>query len=77
LDHRISGIVKLMAPIDREGAVIAVKLISGHPLLANSAIDAVKQWRYRPTYLGGKAVPVVIVVEVPFVLPIAGLVEPL
>ena len=46
---RIQGIVKLAVAIDDDGTVLAVKLISGHPLLVNAAMDAVRQWRYRPT----------------------------
>jgi protein TonB len=33
-----------------------VKVVSGHPMLTNAAVEAVKQWRYRPTLLNGQPV---------------------
>jgi TonB family protein len=45
---RIQGAVRMAAVIDEDGTVAALKLISGHPLLVNAAMDAVKQWRYQP-----------------------------
>jgi protein TonB len=50
------GTVVLDATIARDGKVIAVKLISGHPLLVQAAKAAVMQWRYRPTLLDGQPV---------------------
>ncbi len=44
---RIQGTVRLLAVIDSDGTVAELKLISGHPLLVNAVMDAVKQWRYR------------------------------
>jgi protein TonB len=43
-------------------------LIRGHPLLNQSAIDAVRQWQYSPTLLNGEPVPVIATVTVNFVL---------
>jgi len=45
---RIQGNVVLHAIIDKEGKVAQLEVISGHPLLVQSALDAVKQWRYSP-----------------------------
>ena len=63
------GSVVLEADISREGTVENLRVITGPPQLATSAVDAVKQWRYRPTLLNGEAVPVVttITVNYPFV----------
>lgn len=76
LAARISGTVELSALIDENGVVGKLRLVSGHPLLVRAAVDAVKKWRYRPTYVGGHPVEVLTTIEVPFVLPDAGTVEP-
>jgi protein TonB len=65
---RISGAVRLRAIISADGAVEQLNVISGHPLLIRAAADAVRQWRYRPTLLTGRAVPVSTEIEVNFVL---------
>jgi len=54
----IQGRVQLTATISREGAVTDVKAFMGHPLLLNSALQAVKQWTYQPFVVDGVAVPV-------------------
>lgn len=55
---RIEGTVVLMAAIGKDGSVQDVRVESGLPLLAQAAIDAVKQWRYRPYLLNGEPVEV-------------------
>jgi TonB family protein len=50
------GAVVLNATIDKTGHVSAVRVVSGDPLLAQAAEDAVRQWIYRPTMLNGAAV---------------------
>jgi protein TonB len=55
---RIQGQVLLQAEISKDGAIQNLRLISGHPMLAPSAIEAVKQWRYKPYYLNGEPVEV-------------------
>ena len=65
---RVAGIVLLQVAVDEQGMVRDVKLIRGHPLLNQSAIDAVRQWRYSPTLLNGEPVPVIATVTVNFVL---------
>ena len=52
-DKHIQGVVLLRVIIDREGNASNLRLISGHPLLAPAAIDAVKQWKYKPYLLNG------------------------
>jgi protein TonB len=55
---RIEGTVVLMAVIGKDGTVRDVRVENGLPLLAQAAIDAVKQWRYRPYLLNGEPVEV-------------------
>lgn len=50
------GAVKLTATVGKDGHVKSVKVISGHPMLQAAAVDAVKQWIYKPTLLNGQAV---------------------
>lgn len=65
---RIEGRVVLQAVIGRDGAVQNVHVISGHPFLVSAAIDAVKQWRYRPYLLNGEPVEVETQIVMNFVL---------
>ncbi len=67
-DARIGGTVLLKAIISRDGKVEDLSLVSGQPLLVAAAMDAVKQWVYKPTYLNGVPVEVVTDVEVHFQL---------
>jgi periplasmic protein TonB len=55
---RVEGTVVLLALIGKDGTVQDVRVKSGSPLLAQAAIDAVKQWRYRPYLLNGEPVEV-------------------
>ena len=65
---RISGTVRLHAIIAKDGSVQELSVISGHPLLVQAALDAVRQWRYRPTLLNGEPVEVDTTVDVIFSL---------
>jgi len=65
---RIQGTVVLHAQISKDGAIEGLTLISGHPMLAPAAIDAVKQWRYKPYLLNGEPVEVDTEVMVNFTL---------
>src|SRR5271169_868337 len=65
---RIQGIVLIKAVINQTGDVVSLELISGHPMLAPAALDAVKQWKYRPYLLNGNAVNVETQVQVVFTL---------
>ena len=56
--ERIEGTVVLLAVIGKDGTVQDVRIESGLPILAQAAIDAVKQWRYRPYLLNGEPVEV-------------------
>jgi periplasmic protein TonB len=55
---RLEGTVVLMAVIDKDGSVKDVRVESGLPILAQAAIDAVKQWRYKPYLVDGEPVEV-------------------
>lgn len=65
---RVQGTVVLRAVIDREGIIQNLQVISGPPLLVPAAINAVRQWRYRPYYLNEQAVEVETQVTVNFSL---------
>ncbi len=65
---RISGTVRLHAIIGKDGTVQQLTVESGHPLLVQSALDAVKQWRYQPTLLNGEPVDVDTEIDVIFSL---------
>lgn len=65
---RISGDVVLHAIIDTDGRVTQLQVVSGHPLLVQAAMEAVRQWRYRPTTLNGDPVQVDTTITVTFQL---------
>ena len=44
----ITGVVKIQVRVDKNGIVKDTKVIGGHPVLANAAMDAVKRWKYEP-----------------------------
>jgi protein TonB len=56
--NRVQGVVLLGATISKEGTIKDLQVISGNPLLNGAAIDAVKQWRYRPYVMNGEPVEV-------------------
>jgi periplasmic protein TonB len=64
----VQGIVVLRAMISREGKIENLQVVSGHPMLVQSAMDAVRQWRYRPCYLNNEPVEVETQVTVNFTL---------
>jgi periplasmic protein TonB len=65
---RIEGAVRISILVGRDGRVARGRLLSGHPLLAGAAMEAVRRWRYRPTLVEGAPVEVVSTVEVNFSL---------
>jgi len=65
---RIQGTVVLQAVIGKDGTIQNLRIVSGHPMLAQAALDAVKQWRYRPYYLNGEPVDVDTTINVNFTL---------
>lgn len=68
IQARIQGNVVLHAIISKEGSVSELLVLSGHPLLVNAAVAAVRQWRYSPTLLSGRPVEVETTITVSFVL---------
>lgn len=65
---RIQGTVRLEAIISKEGTIQDLRLLSGHPLLVKTAIEAVSRWRYQPTLLNGEPVEVATEIDVNFTL---------
>ena len=65
---RVSGTVQITGVIGIDGRMKELKVVSGHPLLVNAALEAVRQWIYAPTTLNGEPVEVVAPITVTFVL---------
>jgi TonB family protein len=65
---RVQGTVLLKAHISKDGNIMDLQLISGHPMLVPAAIEAVEQWKYKPYLLNGEPVEVETKVQVNFVL---------
>jgi TonB family protein len=68
---RLQGKVVLKVTISKDGAVTAVNIVSGHPMLAPAAVQAVKQWQYKPFTVDGQAAEVSTMIEVPFSMGIS------
>jgi len=68
----VSGTVVLHVIIARDGSMQKVEVVSGPPMLIQAAVDAVQQWRYRPTLLNGQPVEVDSTVQVVFTLGSSG-----
>jgi len=62
------GAVELEAVIGKDGTIEELKVLRGHPLLVQAALDAVRQWRYQPTLLNGQPIEVVTEITVSFKL---------
>jgi periplasmic protein TonB len=65
---RIQGVVVLQALIGKDGTITNLHVVSGHPMLTNAALEAVKEWRYKPYYLNGEPVEVETTINVNFTL---------
>ena len=65
---RVEGVVILEAVIAEDGSVQDVRVLRSKALLDDAAVEAVRQWRFTPTLLGGQPVPVVMTVTVSFTL---------
>ena len=64
----IQGQVQIDAILDEQGNVREMKVISGPPLLYQAALDALKQWKYEPTYLNDQPIAVQMIVTITFQL---------
>jgi protein TonB len=65
---RIQGTVVIQATISKNGTIENAHVVSGHPMLAQSALNAVREWRYRPYMLSGEPVEVETTINVNFTL---------
>jgi protein TonB len=65
---RIQGQVQIDAVLDEQGNVVEMKIVSGPPLLYQAALDALKKWKYEPTYLNDQPIAVQMIVTITFVL---------
>jgi protein TonB len=65
---RIQGSVVLQAVIGKDGTIQNLRVVSGHPMLTSAALEAVKQWRYKPYFLNGEPVEVDTQITVNFTL---------
>jgi protein TonB len=66
---RLQGTVELQANISQSGSISSVKQLSGDQVLGRAAIEAVRQWKYKPYYLNGEPVEVETQITVNFKLP--------
>jgi protein TonB len=66
VQSRVSALVILEAEVDTRGHVRTVKVLRGHPLFDDAAIESVKQWRYQPLLLNGEPTGFVLTVTVNF-----------
>jgi protein TonB len=64
----IQGQVQIDAVLDEQGSVIDMKVVSGPPLLYQAALDALKKWKYEPTYLNDQPIAVEMIVTITFQL---------
>lgn len=65
---KTQGVVVIEATINAAGVVSDARVVRSVPIFDQSALDAVRQWRYNPTFINGRAVPVIITVTVNFSL---------
>ena len=66
LATHLQGVVIIDAVLDENGNVVEMKVVSGHPLLLDAAVNAVRQWKYQPTFLNDQPVPVQLNITVTF-----------
>jgi protein TonB len=69
LAMRIQGAVQMEATINKEGNIINLRVANGDAVLSRAAVEAVKQWRYKPYYLNGEPVEIETQITVNFKLP--------
>jgi protein TonB len=65
---RVSGTVRLIGIVGKDGTIQKLEVQSGHPLLVRAAAEAVRQWVYRPTLLNGEPIEVIAPIDVNFTL---------
>lgn len=67
-EAHIQGQVRIDAVLDEQGNVVEMKVVSGPPLLYQAALDALKKWKYEPTYLNDQPIAVQMIVTITFQL---------
>ena len=67
-DNRIQGTVRLHVVLSTAGKVQQMEVVSGDPILAKAALEAVRQWEYKPVLLNGEPVEVDTTIDVVFSL---------
>jgi len=65
---RVQGQVQIDAILDEQGNVVEMKVVSGPPLLYQAAVDALRKWKYEPTYLNEQPIAVQMIVTITFQL---------
>jgi periplasmic protein TonB len=65
---RIQGQIQIDAILDEQGNVVDMKIVSGPALLQQAALDALKKWKYEPTYLNDRPISVELIVTITFQL---------
>jgi protein TonB len=63
------GIVELLTTINKQGLITNIKVLSGDTMLAKPAVDAVRQWKYRPYLLNGEPVEIQTQITINFKAP--------
>lgn len=69
MQMRIEGPVQMQATVSKDGSISNVKILSGDPVLAHAAQEAVRQWKYKPYYLDGEPVDIQTQITINFRLP--------
>ena len=69
LTFRKQGAVKLLATVSKSGTITKIKVLSGDSLLTQAAVDAVRQWKYRPFLLNAEPVDIETQITIKFTLP--------
>ena len=65
----IQGLVRISVPVNKDGVPEKLRVLSSPPELVNASLDAVKQWRYKPYKLNGKAARVETSIDIKYVIP--------
>ncbi len=65
---RVQGDVVIDAVIDTSGSIVQMKVVSGHPLLIGAALDALRHWKYEPTYLDDQPISIELYVTIHFAM---------
>jgi TonB family protein len=69
LKLRKQGAVELLATVSKTGTITKIKVLNGEPMLAQAAVDAVRQWKYRPFLLNAEPVEIQTQITINFKLP--------